>query len=299
MARYRFLQVNAKPPRPFCPHCAAREVSIFRASGRGRLYSYVIHHRPVPGFTPPYAIAVVELDEGPRMMTNITDCPQTPEALELDMPVDEVEAIRSRMGPDHFLYFCTRCLRRHAPEAEVWRLRSRGGCGSMRWTPRPRGACEIPPACEQRASAARRLFRRIVSARPERRSTGTFEKLRDMGTEKRKLQARAEDLEATPYDPINADAVLRGGLASLRDLPRLLESGSLEDRKEFVRAFVGAVSVVPGEARLDVQMRTLPLMGASQHSNSTCGLVAGARYEPLQIEMKPLERFLAGLRWAA
>ncbi len=76
------------PPRPFCPACAAREVAVFAASGKGRLYSYVIHHRPVPGFTPPYAIAVVELDEGPRMMTNITDCPQTPEALQLDMPVE-------------------------------------------------------------------------------------------------------------------------------------------------------------------------------------------------------------------
>jgi hypothetical protein len=47
-----------------------------------------IHHRPVPGFTPPYAIAVVEIDEGTRMMTNITDCPQTSEALQLDMPVE-------------------------------------------------------------------------------------------------------------------------------------------------------------------------------------------------------------------
>jgi uncharacterized OB-fold protein len=52
------------PPRPFCPACAARDVGVFAASGKGRLYSYVIHHRPVPGFTPPYAIAVVELDEG-------------------------------------------------------------------------------------------------------------------------------------------------------------------------------------------------------------------------------------------
>jgi uncharacterized protein len=76
------------PPRPFCPACASRGVSVFRASGKGRLYSYVIHHRPVPGFTPPYAIAVVELDEGPRMMSNIVDCPQTPEALVLDMPLE-------------------------------------------------------------------------------------------------------------------------------------------------------------------------------------------------------------------
>jgi uncharacterized OB-fold protein len=75
------------PPRPFCPKCAHRKVSWFKASGRGRLFSYVIHHRPMPGFKPPYSIAVVELAEGPRMMTNIINCPQTPEALQLDMPV--------------------------------------------------------------------------------------------------------------------------------------------------------------------------------------------------------------------
>jgi len=77
------------PPRPFCPACACRQVSVFKASGKGKLYSYVINHRPAaPGFTPPYAIAVVELDEGPRMMSNIIDCPQTPEALELDMKLE-------------------------------------------------------------------------------------------------------------------------------------------------------------------------------------------------------------------
>lgn len=78
------------PPRPFCPACASRNVSVVQASGKATLYSYVIHHRPVPGFTPPYAIAVVELAEGPRMMTNIVDCPQTPEALVLDMPLEVV-----------------------------------------------------------------------------------------------------------------------------------------------------------------------------------------------------------------
>lgn len=78
------------PPRPFCPACASRKVSVFKASGKAILYSYVIHHRPVAGFTPPYAIAVVELAEGPRMMTNIVGCPQTPEALELDMPLEVV-----------------------------------------------------------------------------------------------------------------------------------------------------------------------------------------------------------------
>jgi uncharacterized OB-fold protein len=80
------------PPRPFCPSCASRDVVIFVASGRAHLYSYIINHRAMPnsGFEAPYAIAVVELDEGPRMMTNIVECPQTPEALVLDMPLEVV-----------------------------------------------------------------------------------------------------------------------------------------------------------------------------------------------------------------
>jgi hypothetical protein len=77
------------PPRPFCPACGCREVAVFKASGRGRLYSYVINHRPRPDMgKDPHSIAVVELEEGPRMMTNIVGCPQTPEALVLDMPVE-------------------------------------------------------------------------------------------------------------------------------------------------------------------------------------------------------------------
>ena len=76
------------PPRPFCPKCACREVEVYPASGKGVLWSYVINHRPRPDMgTEPYAIAVVKLAEGPQMMTNIVDCPQTPEALQLDMPL--------------------------------------------------------------------------------------------------------------------------------------------------------------------------------------------------------------------
>ena len=80
------------PPRPFCPKCGTRKVSVFTASGKAILDTYVIHHRKVPGFEPPYAIAVVKLAEGPRMMTNIVECLQTPEALQLDMPLEVVFA---------------------------------------------------------------------------------------------------------------------------------------------------------------------------------------------------------------
>jgi uncharacterized OB-fold protein len=78
------------PPRPFCPSCASREVSVFNASGKALLYSYVINHRPHPAFDGPYSIAVVQLEEGPRMMANIINVEQTPEALTLDMPLEVV-----------------------------------------------------------------------------------------------------------------------------------------------------------------------------------------------------------------
>jgi uncharacterized protein len=75
------------PPRPFCPSCSSRSVSVFKASGRGKLLSYVINYRPHPAWDGPYSIAIVELDEGPRMMSNVVGCEQTPTALVLDMPL--------------------------------------------------------------------------------------------------------------------------------------------------------------------------------------------------------------------
>jgi uncharacterized OB-fold protein len=82
------------PPRPFCPRCGSRDISVFAASGKARLHSYVISHRPPPWLTDapkePHSIAVVELEEGVRMMTNVIGCPQTPEALQLDMPLEVI-----------------------------------------------------------------------------------------------------------------------------------------------------------------------------------------------------------------
>ncbi len=77
-------------PRPFCPNCSSRDVEWFTASGRGKLHTYVISHRPAPGFQDyvPYVIAVVELDEGPRMMTNIVGVELAPENLPIDLPVE-------------------------------------------------------------------------------------------------------------------------------------------------------------------------------------------------------------------
>jgi len=108
-------------------------------------------------------------------------------------------------------------------------------------------------------------------------------KLRDLATEKRGLQSRLETLDAVPYEAIDVDAVLRDGLASLANLPRLMESASIEERKEFVHAFIGGVTVDPENARLDIQVRPLPLRGTA---NSSVGVVAGARYVPVQVELQ-------------
>ena len=77
------------PPRPFCPACGSREVAVVKASGKAVLWGYVINCRPRRDMgEAPHSIAVVALEEGPRMMTNIVGCPQTPEALILDMPLE-------------------------------------------------------------------------------------------------------------------------------------------------------------------------------------------------------------------
>lgn len=70
-------------PRTLCPFCLG-QTNWEDASGNGTIYTYsVMRHTEQP-----YVIAYVKLDEGPTMMTNIVDCPQTPEALQLDMPLE-------------------------------------------------------------------------------------------------------------------------------------------------------------------------------------------------------------------
>ena len=58
------------------------------ASGKGTLHSYIINHLPAPGYEPPFTVAVVMLEEGVKMVSNILDCPAEPEALVLDMPLE-------------------------------------------------------------------------------------------------------------------------------------------------------------------------------------------------------------------
>jgi len=75
------------PPRAFCPACNSRNVGVHRATGAATLLSYVVSARPAPGIEAPYSVAIVRLEEGLTMMSNVINCPQTPEHLKLDMPL--------------------------------------------------------------------------------------------------------------------------------------------------------------------------------------------------------------------
>jgi hypothetical protein len=78
-------------PRPFCPSCFGWEVEWRQASGHGTLYTYAIQYRPqAPGFEPPYVTAIVQLDEGPRMLTNLVDIEPDPAQIACGMPVEVV-----------------------------------------------------------------------------------------------------------------------------------------------------------------------------------------------------------------
>jgi uncharacterized protein len=70
-----------------CPTCLSEDYQWANTTGRGRLYSYSVVHRPVDParFDAPYILAVVELDEGPRMLTNIINCPF--DQLRVELPV--------------------------------------------------------------------------------------------------------------------------------------------------------------------------------------------------------------------
>jgi hypothetical protein len=78
-------------PRALCPHCGGARLEWRRASGRGTLYSYTVARRaPVPMFESdvPYVIAIVELEEGPRMTSNVVGA--GPEKLRVGMPLQAV-----------------------------------------------------------------------------------------------------------------------------------------------------------------------------------------------------------------
>lgn len=74
----RACGTNWHPPMPICPNCHSTNIDWLAAAGGGTVYTYtVVEHPTHPAFQDrvPYVVAVVELDEGPRVVMNIKNCP--------------------------------------------------------------------------------------------------------------------------------------------------------------------------------------------------------------------------------
>lgn len=78
-------------PKLYCPECLSDDMEWIKASGHGKIYSYtVVTNNPPSVFADqlPYVVAIVELDEGVRLATNVVDTPV--ERLACDTPVEVV-----------------------------------------------------------------------------------------------------------------------------------------------------------------------------------------------------------------
>jgi uncharacterized OB-fold protein len=79
------------PPSPICPQCFSKDVAPDVVSGDAVVHTFTVNHQPwIPGFDPPYVVAIVELPEqdGLRLTTNIVGC--EPEEVTIGMPVHVV-----------------------------------------------------------------------------------------------------------------------------------------------------------------------------------------------------------------
>jgi len=80
-------------PRNLCPHCFGTNLAWKPVSGKGTLYSFIIAHQPGPGYAKeecPYVTAIVELDEGVRLHTNLVGVEPSPDAVLIGMAVEVV-----------------------------------------------------------------------------------------------------------------------------------------------------------------------------------------------------------------
>ena len=79
------------PPSILCPQCHERDTEWIEASGKGVLYTFTVYHQVFhPAFKgkTPYVVAIVELEEGPMIFSNIVGA--SPDSLACDMPLEVV-----------------------------------------------------------------------------------------------------------------------------------------------------------------------------------------------------------------
>jgi uncharacterized OB-fold protein len=74
------------PPQVVCPYCLSEQWTWKTSRGEGRVYSYtVIHRAPGPGFSVPYVLAIIDLDDGWTMLANVVNC--KPDEVKIGLPV--------------------------------------------------------------------------------------------------------------------------------------------------------------------------------------------------------------------
>jgi hypothetical protein len=96
--RCRGCGAHRFPVREICSSCLSREAEWVPVSGRGTIFSYNVMHQVYhPGFAAdvPYAVVLVELAEGPRMVSNLVGCPAAD--VRIGMPV---EVVFERLSPE-------------------------------------------------------------------------------------------------------------------------------------------------------------------------------------------------------
>ncbi len=80
-------QLLRHPPRPMCPQCNSVEWDTLTATGRGEVFSFVMpQHPPYPWFEYPYIVVLVDLEEGIRLVSNLTE--MAPEDVTIGMAVE-------------------------------------------------------------------------------------------------------------------------------------------------------------------------------------------------------------------
>jgi uncharacterized OB-fold protein len=80
-------------PRAICPHCFSRNTRWFPSAGQGTLYAFsIVHRAPRPAFQDrvPYITALVELEDGVRVPTNLVEVEPDPARIKIGMPVEVV-----------------------------------------------------------------------------------------------------------------------------------------------------------------------------------------------------------------
>jgi uncharacterized OB-fold protein len=88
------------PPRPMCPHCGSLEVDVATLSGRGTLYSYaILHHPQHPAFDYPVVAALVDLDEGVRVVSNLVGIEPSDIRIGMPLAVDFVPTVDGHRVP--------------------------------------------------------------------------------------------------------------------------------------------------------------------------------------------------------